>query len=278
MKFKRKLRKIKVKIEIGIRKLNAKNRALPNFLIIGAQKAGTTSLYAYLCKHPHISSAFKKEVHYFDLNYSKGTNWYRSFFPLTKTLHKYKPSFITGEASPQYMFHPHSISRIIKDLPDIKIIILLRNPIFRTFSHYQHQVRVGREKLTFEEAIENEESRLINELDKMKENEYYNSYKYLMFSYIKRSIYHSQLKDILSQFKREDVLVIQSERFNEFPQEVYTKVLSFLGLPPYELDFSKQYNSHAYPAMKEETFSKLEELFRPYNENLYELLGERFDW
>lgn len=248
---------------------------MPDFLIIGAQKAGTTSLYSYLIKHPDIISAFKKEIHFFDLNYYKNINWYKSFFPLKKELDGIK---LTGEASPQYMFHPHSVSRIKNDLPKIKIILLLRNPVYRSYSHYQHQVRVGREDLSFEDAIAVEEKRLGNEKSLMLKNQNLNSYNYLMYSYKKRSIYYPQVKNVISSFDKSDILIIQSEKFNNFPQQEYNKVLSFLGLPEYELDFSKKYNQHKYPPIKAETKQKLEEFFKPYNEKLFDLIGERYDW
>lgn len=125
-----------------IRWITAPLRTLPEFIIIGAQKAGTTSLYNYLIEHPSIFPAFKKEVLYFDVNYRKGIHWYKSFFPTTIfkfLISKYSNRrFITGEASPYYILYPHAAKRIHSTLPKVKIIILLRNPINRSFSQYFH--------------------------------------------------------------------------------------------------------------------------------------------
>ena len=120
------------------RSATAPVRTLPDFLIIGAQKCGTSFLYRFLVKHPHVKSAFVKEVHYFDLNFAKGNNWYRSNFPLQV---RNTRTYITGEASPYYLFHPHAARRASMVVPDAKLLILLRNPVDRAHSHYQHQVK-----------------------------------------------------------------------------------------------------------------------------------------
>ncbi len=92
--------------------LNGFHRVLPNYLIIGAQRCGTTSLYEYLIRHPRILSSLTKEVHYFDYNFDKGQSWYRSFFPSVFSK-LYKGNFITGEASPYYFFQPLAPKRIL---------------------------------------------------------------------------------------------------------------------------------------------------------------------
>ncbi len=108
-------------------------RLMPDFIIIGAMRGGTTSLYSYLTEHPSIGSAYMKEIHFFDVFFNKGLYWYRSQFP--SSVQKYyaehvqKRSFITGEASPYYLFHPHAPKRIAKTLPQVKLIVLLRNPV-----------------------------------------------------------------------------------------------------------------------------------------------------
>src|SRR5262245_18320944 len=107
----------------------------PHFIIIGAQRCGTTSLYNYLIRQLGVIPAAMKEVHFFDLNYQKGNEWYFSQFP------ELGRDQITGEASPYYIFHPRVPQRIKNLLPSIKLIVLLRNPTNRAFSHYQLQVQ-----------------------------------------------------------------------------------------------------------------------------------------
>ena len=119
-------------------------RSKPDFIIIGVQKGGTTSLFNYLSQHPQISLSRVKEVHYFDVGYQFGVEWYQQFFPLEKDRH----GKLVGEASPYYIFHPLAAQRIKQDLPSIKIIILLRNPIVRAYSNFQMQLRNKNEKET----------------------------------------------------------------------------------------------------------------------------------
>ena len=140
-------------------------RKLPDFLIVGVMKGGTTSLFRYLVRHPQVLPPFRKEIKYFDCNYINGQNWYQAHFPLKKKF--VGGSKLTGEATPYYIFHPQAPMRIAEALPEAKIIILLRNPIDRAYSHYQHMVRVGREPLSFEEAIAAEPERLAGEAEKI---------------------------------------------------------------------------------------------------------------
>src|SRR2546423_13513556 len=132
---------VEVKINL-FRRLTHKIRIIPDFLIIGGQKCGTTSLYYYLIEHPNIAPAVRKQMHFFDNRFKKGFGWYKSNFPTIfskwyKTfLHKQK--FVSGEATPYYLFHPLAASRVHQFLPDVKLIVLLRNPVNRAYSHYNH--------------------------------------------------------------------------------------------------------------------------------------------
>jgi hypothetical protein len=159
-------------------KIHEKREKMPDFLIVGAAKAGTTSLYNYLIQHPKIDGAVRKEVHYFDRDYDKTIDYYRSCFPSLSQPNDH----ITGEATPYYLFHPYAPERIHKTMPFTKIIILLRNPIDRAYSHYNFTVRYHGDPLTFEEAVEKEEERLAPEFEKFKNNPYYRSLKYQIYS------------------------------------------------------------------------------------------------
>ncbi|MFN8451844.1 MAG: sulfotransferase [Anaerolineae bacterium] len=132
------------------RYLTAARRLEPQFAIIGGQKCGTTSLYAYLLQHPRVVSLFK-EVHFFDNNYYKGRRWYRAQFPLAGA--PSEDALITFDASPYYLFHPAAPQRVAALYPDMKLIALLRNPVDRAYSHYSHNRQSTAEKLSFEDAI-----------------------------------------------------------------------------------------------------------------------------
>jgi len=276
------------KIHAAVHALNIINysifssfRVLPNFLIIGTAKAGTTSLYEYLIKHPCIIPAIGKEIYFFDKEYSKGTNWYKSFFPTTHQKPKSNEcneKFITGEATPRYLFHPHAPRRVKELLPNVKLIVLLRNPVDRAYSHYQMEVRHGNEKLSFEEAIEAEQSRVSDDMEKMEKDENFYSVKFYRCSYLTRGIYVDQLKRWLEYFPREQFLILESEDLYQNTSDVYNQVLQFLELPKFSLKEFKPYKKSNYSVITLQLRNKLNEFFKQHNERLEKLLERKFDW
>lgn len=258
-------------------------RMLPDFLIIGTQKGGTTSLYAYLSQHPNIAPPFGKELHYFDLNYQRGLGWYRSSFPLQVYKHYYeqtqKQPLLTGEASPYYLFHPFAPQRVAALIPQVKLIVLLRNPVDRAFSHYYHEVKNGRESLSFEEAIDQEKERLPLELTHFEQDEHYYSYFHHRFAYLARGIYIDQLQKWQQYFSVNQLLVLKSEAFFSNPKETYRKVIDFLNLPHWYPDNFQRYNAGRYAdKLDPEIKQQLHNFYAPHNERLYEYLGRRLDW
>ena len=135
-------------------------RIAPSFLVIGAQRSGSTALYRHLAAHPAILPPLRKEVHYFDFQYAKGRAWYLAHFPGIQERITGNYRAITFEASPYYMLHPLAPERIMAFNPDMKLIAILRDPVDRALSHYHHEARRGVETLTFEEAIAAEPERL----------------------------------------------------------------------------------------------------------------------
>ena len=258
-------------------------RVLPDFLIIGAQKAGTTSLYNYLISHPSIIPSFRKEVGYFDSNFEKDLIWYKSFFP-TK-IYKYfmknfcHRDFVTGEGTPNYILHPHVAKRVYSKLPNIKIIILLRNPIERAYSQYFHTLKSGREKFTFEEAIKKEDERIRDEYNKILRDEFYKSSNFPAFAYLSRSIYLNQLRIWFKYFNKEQILIIKSRDLFDNPKETLKNVFSFLNLSNWSHIKYRKYHSDAKgKKMSEKTKQNLKEFFKPHNKELYEYLERDFNW
>lgn len=245
----------------------------PDFVIIGAQRCGTSSLYACLVQHPMVAPASRKEVHYFDLNYDKGIDWYRGHFRA-----KQGPRVLSGEASPYYLFHPLAAQRCAETVPGAKIIVLLRNPADRAYSHYHHEVRKGRETLSFEEALDREQKRLEGGREKLISDPAYRSRAHQSYSYRARGVYADQLKDWMDRFPRERMLIMESERFFENPSAEHARVLEFLGLPLAELGVFRQWNRGSYDPMPAETKQRLADYFEPHNQRLGELLGARFRW
>jgi hypothetical protein len=258
-------------------------RALPDFIIIGAQKGGTTSLYRYLTEHPGIVSAYDKEVHFCDLSFHKGERWYRSHFCLRSHLQAIErrrgQRAITGEASPYYIFHPLAPQRVRAVVPDAKLIALLRNPIDRAYSHFIHSRRRAHEPLeTFEEAIEAEPQRLAGEVEKIIASGTYRSRSHQRQSYLARGLYADQLVAWLALFPREQLLILQSEDFFAHTAQRYHDVLRFLGVSDWTLPAYRPANQRAYAPIAAATRRRLQDFFRPHNERLYDLLGRRFDW
>jgi hypothetical protein len=240
----------------------------PGFIIIGAQKGGTTSLYRYLGEHPDVGLARLQEVHFFSWWYEKGKPWYLAHF---RPRGKYP---IVGEVSPSYLLHPKAAERVHQVLPQVKIIALLRNPIDRAYSQHQMNIKRKLESLSFEEAIAQEPERLSGDGD-WSDMEWRSS---SWVSYLRRGLYADQLEPWLQLFPREQVLVMKSETFFERPDEGYQQALEFLGLPPWQLDQFMVHKAGNYPDMRPETRDRLAEYFAPHNRRLYELLGWDLGW
>lgn len=256
---------------------------LPDFIIFGVSRSGTTSLYQYLSQHPNVEPCAIKEPRFFDQYYHRGINWYRMNFPskwqkfiFTKVKHK---KFITGEASGAYLQNPHAPKRIHNLNPNMKLILLLRNPVDRAFSHYLRKIKNDSEKLSFEEAIDQEKSRIEGEQEKMEQNEKYYSPTYHALSYLTTGLYSVRLKRWLKYFSMKQILILSNEEFLSDPQKIYDKTLEFLDLPTYKLSIFKKFSKQQLSMkMNSKTREKLLDYCKPYNEDLYSLIGQRFDW
>jgi hypothetical protein len=277
----RSLRRMIKPVVYAYRELTSGMRLLPDFLIIGAQRSGTTFLYNSLISKPEIAPALTKEVHFFDVSFEKGPRWYQAFFPLRLRAAldrgRHRP-FLTGEASPYYLFHPLVPARVARVLPDVKLIALLRNPVDRAYSHYQHERRRGFEALSFEQAIEQETARLVGEVEKMLQDHRYNSYNYPHYSYLSRGIYVDQLERWMALFPREQLLIVESEQLYAEPAATVQQVMSFLGIPTPALKPLRQHSAPAYPKLDAAMREHLVEYFKPHNQRLADYLGRRFDW
>ena len=256
---------------------------LPDFVIIGAAKAGTTSLYDLLTRHPHVEGAALKELNYFDDDFEKGIEWYKSHFPSPRW--KDGRRSITGEASPRYLFHPSVPERMVKVVPQARLIVLLRNPVDRAYSHYQHRVRTARENLRFEEVVEAEKKWLLGKEEGAAEREEARASvacTRVESNYLKRGIYVDQLLRWSEFYSKEQMLVLKSEDFFDRTLDTMKLVLDFLGLPDWEpgaleKTFTDRNEGH-YKEMDPVTRQRLEEFFEPHNQRLYEYLGVDLGW
>jgi hypothetical protein len=276
------------------RGMTSSMRVMPDFLIIGGQRCGTSSLYYYLTEQHGIISAATKEVHFFDDFYTRGLDWYRAQF--AATTYKYyieslrRRCFITGEASPYYIFHPHAPRRIAQVLAHVKIIALLRNPIDRAYSQHWLEVKGKYETLPFEEAIKREPERIAGEREKMLDDENYHSFNYRRYTYLTRGIYVDQLQHWMSYFPREQFLILKTEDLHNDLPGIMRQTLEFLGVRGDQIDTNKDYKKYKVPSKKgfrnkdeapkmdAKLRSYLVEYFRPHNARLFEFIGRDFEW
>lgn len=229
-------------------------------------KCGTTTLYKNLVKHPAIISAKRKELHFFDKEeeYEKGLNWYRKQFPLLlKGKFKNQSGLITGEATPRYLFTPDVPQKVYEAMPGVKLIVILRNPVERAYSHYHHFKRRNLESLSFEEALCKEENGTIE--------------PGINRNYLARGIYVEQLKRWMKLFPKEQFLILQSENYYKDPIKGLNQVCNFLNVGEWDFEYMKG-PSYPYPKMNEQTRKKLNEYYQPFNQELYEFLGVNFNW
>ena len=251
--------------------------ALPDFVIIGAGKSGTTSLYDLLIRHPHVEGAAMKELRYFNQHFEKGIEWYRSQFSPPRW--KDGCRTIAGEATPGYLFGIDVPKRMAEVVPQVCLIALLRNPVDRAYSHYHHAVRTAREARTFEEAVDAEKEWLLGAEDGASEREPHTGAGRARFEYLKRGIYVDQLLRWSEFFDKDQMLVLKSEDFFEREPETLKRVLDFLGLPDWKPETWEIRNEGRYEQeMEPATRKQLEEYFEPHNRRLYEYLGVDLGW
>jgi sulfotransferase family protein len=255
--------------------------SLPDFFIIGAQKCGTTSLYSYLCQHPGIMSAERKEIHYFGnpVNRARGLAWYRRHFPTISSMKIVEQNLgyppITGEASPD-MNKPHVPKLVHEFLPNAKLIAIFRNPVERAFSQYHHHRKVaGWEPLSFEEAIAQSPLKLPEEV--MHDEWMYHKTDFR--GYITKGLYAEQLEAWYQFYSKDSLYILSGDEFFADPAKVLKAILKFLEMPDFKFDCSVAKNIGGYEAkMSKEMRVYLEDIFRPHNRRLYELTGKDFGW
>ena len=262
---------------VAYRAVTCPLRMMPAFIVIGTHRGGTSAFYHYLTEHPGIGAATTKEVNYFDRNYFKGSLWYRAHFP-TRAQRANRAAFISGEASPHYLFHSLVPQRVAQTIPDVRLIVLLRNPVERAWSHYRRYIYLGRETLPFEQAIAEEERRLTADAQDTAGRT----------SYLARGLYANQLDRWFSVFPRERLLILRSEDFYADPAAILAQTLDYLDMPrdgmPEETTYDRYDGyagtpvAHADAAMSPASRTRLSAWFAPHNQRLYGLLERDMGW
>jgi hypothetical protein len=246
----------------------------PDFMIIGAQKAGTTGLFDALGKHSRITSSSVKEVHYFDNDewYGKGDiAEYHSFFPLPNL--RWSKKF---ESSPFYIYHPRVAERLHAYNSDLKLIILLREPASRAFSAwtmYHHHFKKGgfshlHDPRPFSQAISEE----IENMDQ-------ENFEANRIAYVKRGIYYSQIEQYLKYFSIQQILILESSFLRMHPNDAFRRIQKFIGVPEEQLTVSSKNVRQIDESYRYKTeLGELGAFYKPYNDRLYSLIGESYDW
>jgi hypothetical protein len=233
-------------------------RILPAFLLVGAQRAGTTSLFYSLRRHPHVARPATKEVHFFDDQYWRGVDWYRSFFATSaeRRLARLRGGdLVAGEATPYYLFHPAVPERVAATIPSVRLVVLLRNPVDRAYSHYRKMRRMSLERLSFEDALDAEEERLAGEEERLLADPRYRSNHHRRHAYVGRGLYADQLERWLTHLPRD-----------------------FLGLRSWQPPDFEPRNPTSSSPLTTQLRARLEERFAEPNARLARLLGRDLGW
>jgi hypothetical protein len=271
--------------------VTAGHRPLPDYLIVGTKKGGTTSLINWLTRHPNVLRMFPsaqrlKSAHYFDINFSRGERWYRSHFATAAARRRRAAAVdgpvIVGEASPYYMFHPAAVDRAHDTVPRARIIVLLRDPVSRAYSNYWDRRVAGAETLeTFEQALEAEAERLASvDQEALRHDPGYYSFHHDNHSYLARGRYIEHLGPWLERFPREQMLVMCTEEMAADPLAALRQVEHFLGLPTFAGVPLSRYNEGPRPRaqMRPGTYRRLADYYRPHNAALYDAIGRDLRW
>jgi hypothetical protein len=246
----------------------------PGFLVVGTKRGGSTSTYHWIARHPQVAPCrTRKGTHYFDVNFDRGESWFRSGFERPRP-----PWKITGEASPYYMFHPLAPQRIATTLPGVRLIVVLREPVARAWSHHQYEVARGAEDLPFETAIERESQRLEGEEERLAADPAYESFEHRHHSYLARGRYAEQLSRLLDLFPSDQLLVVQSEKLFADPHGQLSRIWDFLGIDRVQLDGLVALKPGRYAAISPAVRARLQNYYADHNERLYSLPGIDFRW
>lgn len=279
---------VKRTVHLGTRsygRLTAGGRVLPSFLLCGGQRCGTTSLYRALAAHPAIRKAvLHKGVHYFDTGYHRGPRWYRGHFPRQRTVDRIADRLgvppMVFESSPYYLYHPYAAARIARDLPEARLIVLVRDPVARAHSHHAHELARGFEsEPCFGRALALEPARLRGQTERMLADPGQRSFAHQHHAYRARGEYVRYLDHLATRFPRHQILVLESAAFFTTPSLVYSRILDFLGLPPLGPPRLAHHNAtRPRPPMPDRVRRDLTAHYQPFDAELARWLGHPPSW
>ena len=264
-------------------RLSSGLRVLPGFLIVGTQRGGTTSMYRALSQHPSVlKPVWHKGVHYFDLHHERGIGWYRAHFPLAAAAGRIERRTgvapLAFESSPYYMHHPHAPERIARELPGVRLLALVRDPVERAYSAWAHEIARGYETEPFERALELEPHRLAGEAERLRADPTARSHAHQHQAYVGRGEYADQLERLEQHMGTGRILVVDSGEFFRDPASTYDRVVEFLGLPRTGHPTFDRHNARARADMPDALRRRLDEHFLPHDARLARWLGDTPSW
>jgi hypothetical protein len=256
--------------------ITSQSRVLPDFLIIGAKRCGTTSLFTNLPKHPSIINSHHDNMGFFNDNFHLGVNWYKSFFPTQAFMEKSKKKYGTSlsfDTTTTYMEHSSTAENVKKTKPDMKIIIMLRNPIDRAYSQYNRTIKIdGIKSRNFEDVV-------MTEIEKLSDHKN-TSFQILRdeSNYIKKGLYYEQLKPWFELFPRKNIGIFSTEDFKNDSQKTYDKIFDFLELTEFIINDNEIMEKGNYSPMDKKTRNFLSNFYKSHNEKLFQLIEQKFEW
>lgn len=255
-------------------------RLEPAFIVVGAQRSGTTTLYRLLSEHPAVvRPTVSKGTGYFEVNYRRGRRWYRGHFPLRITARlRGGRHAVTFESSGYCLFHPLSAQRMARDLPNVKVVVMVREPVERAYSAHKHELARGFETEPFETALELEEDRTRGEVERMIADPDYESYSHRHHAYLARSRYSEQIARFVDALGADRVHIVDADAFFGDPQASFARLVDFLGLPPWQPGAVEQWNARPGSPLPDELRRRLEDYFEPYDRELAAQMGRTPSW
>jgi hypothetical protein len=250
-------------------------RKYPDFIIIGSQKAASTFLHHYLSLNTNIKPPPIKETQFFNMNYDRGLSYYKSIFPI------YKKGKMTFESTPDYLSHPLAPELCYKLLPNIKIIVTLRNPVERAFSHFNFVKSYGGEPkdMTFEKALSLETDRINDQLNLMESNRYNSAAIISRYGYKRNGEYSIHIKKWLEYYPIESFKFIDFDNIKKNKEEVLIDLCQFIEIPFEKVMSSSIKNKSIYNTkISEKTIKELSEYYNSHNTELYNIIGKKLNW
>lgn len=258
------------------------DRMSPHIFIVGAQKAGTTSLFRDLANHAQIIAPVAKEIHQFDRHKMRPLDNYLAHFPslqdAEERMRRVDAPVMTMDCTPYYFMHPQAAERISAFCPDAKIIVMLRDPCARAWSHYWHEVARGFETLEPEAAFAAEAERIIKPHDHVGPDKQAR-FAHQHYSYCARSEYDVQISRWQALFRSDQLLFIATEQYQQNPAAERDRIAAFLAIGPFaHAQDQGRLNEGRYPAPAPAMAAWLDQRLHRSRERTRAMLGADFGW